>query len=57
MMRGPFLKELDLDPELFHMLEHEIEHLVARPPRGESAASEKPLSRKKKRLPPDTTAS
>lgn len=55
MMRGPFLKELDLDPELFHMLEHEIEHLVARPPRGDRAASEKPRSRKTKALPPDTT--
>lgn len=42
--RGPFLKEFGIDRELFHMLEHEIEHLVARPPRGKQ--------RRRKPLPP-----
>jgi len=51
MQRGPFLKEMDVDPELFHMLESEIEHLVARPPRGETAPPKPPLRRRRK-LPP-----
>jgi hypothetical protein len=33
MSRGPFLKDSDIDPELFHMLEHHLERLIARPPR------------------------
>lgn len=33
MRRGPFGKEFDFDPEMFHMLEHHLEHLIARPPR------------------------
>jgi TIR domain-containing protein len=57
MQRGPFLKDSDLDPELFHMLEHEIDHLVARPPRGDRPASDKPPGRKKKRLPPEAPGS
>jgi hypothetical protein len=55
MQCGPFLKESDLDPELFHLLEHEIDHLVARPPRGERPPSDKPRSRKKKALPSNTS--
>ncbi|MEO7086490.1 MAG: hypothetical protein ABI442_18815 [Gemmatimonadaceae bacterium] len=48
MARGPFLKDMDLDPELFRMLEHEIEHLVARPPRGDTTVSKPPVRRKRK---------
>lgn len=56
MMRGPFLKESDMDPELFHMLEHEIEHLIARPLRGDRPPSEKPRSSRKKKAAPSETS-
>jgi Mn-dependent DtxR family transcriptional regulator len=52
MERGPFLKDSDIDREMFHMLEHQLERLVARPPGGRATAPEKPPSRRKELAPP-----
>jgi hypothetical protein len=52
MARGPFLKESDIDPEMFHMLEHELERLIRRPPRGHEPETEKRSVRRKKLPPP-----
>ncbi len=57
MERGPFLKESDIDREMFHRLEHQLERLVSRPPGGREAAPEKPPSRRKKLAPDSSSAS
>lgn len=51
MARGPFLKDSEIDPEMFHMLDDELERLVLRPPRG-GPPEPKPPARRKKLPPP-----
>src|SRR5258708_25056119 len=56
MARGPFLKDSGFDPEMFHMMEHDLDRLILRPPRGREPAPEKPPRRRKKIPPPDSSS-